>query len=125
MATSRFWRSRRAVATGVGLGLLAIYGVWNVAWLCQGRIPPSLLTGLTGLPAPTTGGTRSMVTLANGDVLGSLYYNPLALPIVGLLALTLFQVGRRGRVAPWVGRGWIVVLMVAWVVKLLSPPATW
>ena len=115
----------RAVATAVGLGLLAIYLVWNVYWLAQGRIPASLLTGLTGLPAPTTGGTRSMLALARGDLLGSLYYNPFALPIIGLTTVTLAQVIRRGRAAGWVGRGWIVLLAIAWITKLLRPTATW
>ncbi len=123
--SGRSWSPVRGVATVVGLGLLAVYVLWNVFWLAQGRIPPSLLTGLTGLPAPTTGGTRSMLALARGDVLGSLYYHPFAVPIVGLLAITLVQVIRRGRAAGWVGRGWIILLALAWIAKLLSPPATW
>ena len=125
MAASGRWFTIRTAATVFGLVMLAIYVAWNIVWLARGEVPPSLLTGLTGIPAPTTGGTRSIRALLGGDPLGSLYYNPMTAPILGMLALTLFQVCRRGRAAAWVGGGWAAVLSLAWVLKLLSPADTW
>jgi hypothetical protein len=109
----------------VGLSLLAAYIVWNVCWLAAGRIPASMLTGLTGLPAPTTGGTRSIAALLGGDLPKSLYYNPMTLPILGLLVLTVGQVWFKGRGDDWLVSAWTIALSVAWLVKLLSPPDTW
>lgn len=115
---------RRRAATGFGLGLLSVYLAWNGWFLVGGRVPPSLLTGLTGLPCPTTGGTRSFLALMHGDVARSLYFNPMTVPILALLVATAVTVCRR-REGQWLGRAWIAVLLVAWALKLVSPAATW
>ena len=85
-----------------------------------------MLTGLTGIPVPTTGGTRSMRALWQGDLIGSLYYNAFTLPIVGLTLFTLVHyLLRRGTNDRWLSRTWCILLAVAWLAKLLSPPETW
>src|SRR5437899_2379163 len=76
--------------------LLAAYLVWNVYWLTRGRIPPSLFLALTGLPAPTTGGTRSILRLLEGDWRESLRCHPLAVPIALLFLLSLGWLLGRG-----------------------------
>ena len=116
---------QRRWPTILGLSLLAMYASWNVYWHATGRIPPSILSGLTGIPSPTTGGTRSVLALMGGDLLTSLYYNPMTLPILGLLTFTIAQVALKRRGDSWLAYAWIVTLGVAWVIKLLSPSSTW
>ncbi len=84
-----------------------------------------MLTELTGLPSPTTGGTRSFLALLAGDVRLSLYYHPFTPPILGLLAVTIGQLLTQGRCANWMAKAWVLLLALGWIVKLASPPATW
>lgn len=116
---------KRRWPTMLGLSAVAVYLGWNAWWLSAGRIPPSMLTGATGIPSPTTGGTRSFLALLDGDLATSLYYNPMTIPILGLLAVTVGQVIFRGRGENWLVPAWLIVLSVAWIAKLMSPSATW
>ena len=116
---------RRRWPNVVGLSLLAVYISWNVYWLASGAVPPSMLTGLTGLPSPTTGGTRSVMALLDGDLARSLYFNPMTLPLIGLMAVTVGQIAVKRRGDDWLVTAWVVLLSVAWVIKLLSPSVTW
>ena len=116
---------RKIWPTYFGLFALATYLVWNVAWLISGNVPKSMLTGLTGIPCPTTGGTRSFIALASGNFQRSLYFNPMTIPIIGLFGITLGQWLRRGKAANWIPIAWIVVLAVAWFAKVMSPIETW
>ena len=51
----------------------------------------------------------------------SFYYNPMTIPIVGLLVVTVGQVVFKQRGENWLVRAWTTTLGIAWVVKLLSP----
>src|ERR1022692_3864522 len=57
-------RNMRKIVTqlerSTALGLFVVYCIWNAYWLLQWRLPPSLFSAITGLPCPTTGGTRSV-----------------------------------------------------------------
>lgn len=105
---------------------LAAYCLWNAYWLAQSRLAPSILTALTGLPCPTTGGHRGIVALARGDLLGSLCWNPFAIPIAAFFCTTvvfaLREIVRRRR--PYLGSGfaygWLFLLGIAWVCKLVE-----
>jgi hypothetical protein len=96
---------------------------WNGLWFAQGELAPSLLYALTGIPAPTTGCTRSLLALLDGNWLSSIQYNAMTLPICGMLALSVFQLGcqaSRGnpmRLSGRLARGWLAVLLIAWVLK--------
>jgi hypothetical protein len=109
----------------------AIYVFWNAMWLLQGSMAPSLFTAFTGLPCPTTGGTRAMHCLLAGDVAGSVLYNPFTLPILGLFAASLAWLlvrwarGRRAVLPTALAWSWLVLLGAAWVCKLLSPRSHW
>ncbi len=117
----------RVVATG----MLALYILWNLYWLAQARVPPSLFLGLTGLPAPTTGGTRSILRFLDGDWRGSLAFNAMTLPILALfvysvgLLLLRFVRHRRLRLPGWTTWAWLIVLTTAWVLKLTGSPEYW
>ena len=121
----------RQLLRAVGFGVAAVYGLWNVWWLAQGQVAPSLFTGLTGLPCPTTGGSRSFLALCNGNLIGSLHYNPMTLPILLLLLITLITLAGRAlrhkpiRLPMVFLHAWAALLMIAWIVKFASPSDTW
>jgi Protein of unknown function (DUF2752) len=67
---------------GIEFGI--IYGGIAALMLCAARFLPLLLLlpscafkGLTGIPCPTCGATRSVVYLARGEITASLVMNPL------------------------------------------------
>jgi hypothetical protein len=107
---------------------LIVYVAWNAFWLAQGEVPPALFLGLTGLPAPTTGGTRSLHALALGHWSESFRWNAMTLPLCGLLTLTgawlTRQALQRQRLSlpRWMAWSWFLVLSVAWVLKLADWP---
>ena len=84
-----------------------------------------LYTYLTGLPAPTTGCTRSVLWLLQGNWRESLCWHPLSMPILGLFILSLgwlddFSIPLLERLAASINRGLepllhpIVALLPGW-----------
>jgi hypothetical protein len=122
-----FLRVQRILATVLFVG----YVVWNGYWLCLGRVPPSLFLAVTGLPSPTTGGTRSVQQLWQGNWRESLKWHPLAVPIILLFLLSLGWLGwqaltrQRLRLPEWFLWAWGICLGISWVVKLLGDPQYW
>lgn len=108
----------------VAISMLVVYVSWQICWAGLGQIPPSLCLALTGWPAPTTGGTRSLLALLDGDWRLSLVHNAMSLPIAGMLILTLGWVlvqlrhVRRKSLPLLIVRAWIAVLSLAWIIKL-------
>lgn len=108
----------------VAVVALAGYSGWNVYWLARGQVPPSLWVAATGTPCPTTGGCRSLMALARADLVGSLYWNPMTVPLVAMLAGTAVFVIHdlaRARTPAFSDRyalGWILILGIAWAFKL-------
>lgn len=115
---------RPRVLRCLAFALLVVYLVWQVYWLSQGSLAPSLFQSVTGWPSATTGGTRSMLCLARGDWRGALYHNALALPLAILTLVSVaWPIGQSlSRQRPALPRSlviaWIVVLAAAWIVKL-------
>lgn len=107
-------------------GLFIFYLLWNVVWLLNGRPAPSMLLGLLGIPAPTTGMTRALVSLSEGDWRQSLLWNPLAVPLLLLfvttLAWSLLKPRPRQREMLYT---WLLLLGVAWCFKWALGPAYW
>jgi hypothetical protein len=131
----RHWQgASRAVLRAAAAALLVTWCGWQVIWLAQARLPPALFLAITGLPAPTTGGTRSLARLFRGDWSlarlfrgdwkGSVQYNAMAVPITLLFGLTvgwlLIQgLRRRGwRVPRFFLPAWLGLLGLAWAIKL-------
>jgi len=61
-----------------------IYGSIAILMLAAGRFLPILsfapdcvFRGLTGIPCPTCGSTRSLMHLSHGDILSAFFMNPL------------------------------------------------
>jgi hypothetical protein len=121
----------RSVLRATAIAFFAVYVAWNVYWLSHATVPPSLLKALTGLPAPTTGGTRSVRHILAGNWGESLRYNAMTLPI-GLLLVTSLAClgwqglrGRRLSLPTWMVWSWAAVLSIAWALKLCSDPRYW
>jgi len=110
---------------------LVAYVLWNGYWLAGGQVPPSMLRELVGWPVPSTGMTRSLVALLDGQWATSLYWNALTVPVLGLYLASLGTVGwllvhrRRLALPRWQGWAWGVLLIGAWIVKLVQGPASW
>jgi hypothetical protein len=113
------------------LGVASVYVGWNLFWLAQLHVPPSLFQALTRLPCPTTGCTRSILALLRGELGESLRYNALAVPICLLLAATTSQllgqalVRKRLALSSWMIWAWSILLPLAWLLKLAGNPGYW
>jgi hypothetical protein len=109
----------------------AAYLSWNIIWLASGRIPPSAIRALLGVPCPTTGCTRALLSLLRGHLQGSLLWNPFLVPILILLGLslqmlTLAALRKNELVLPkWMGGAWWSVLVMAWIAKFVLGRAYW
>jgi hypothetical protein len=133
------WGEARVTPQSMGLGnppwwaraSFEAYLAWNIAWLASGRIPPSALRALFGLPCPTTGCTRSFLSLIHGNLQASLLWNPFTIPILILLATSLgilFAAALRKKdllLPRWVGTAWLTVLLAAWFAKFVLGRAYW
>ena len=136
---SVMWREARVTLESVGLGgaplwaraSFAAYLGWNLAWLASGKIPPSVLRALLGLPCPTTGCTRSVIALLHGNLHASLLWNPFTISILILLAVSLqmlFLAALRKKeliLPKWMGAAWGSVLILAWLSKFVLGRAYW
>jgi hypothetical protein len=69
-----------------GIALSMLGAVWLLPVLSSA--PDCVFKGLTGIPCPTCGSTRSVVHLAHGDILSALAMNPLT--ALCLMAATVF-----------------------------------
>lgn len=125
------WRSALGFPGILGTIAFGLYVAWNVRWLVQGQIPPSILLGLTGLPAPTTGMTRSALAFVDGNWWTAFLWNPFTLPFCALLILTAVEIAwkyvkkRRLVMSKPLVVAWPSVLLVAWITKLAMGPQWW
>ena len=110
----------------LAVAMIAIYSVWQVYWLSRWEFPPALFLALTGLPAPTTGGIRSIVCLMHGDWIGSLHNNAMTIPMTVMAITCAFWAtgqayfGHQVRLPKGMGLAWAVVLTLAWSIKLIQ-----
>ena len=121
---NRMSQASRLVMRCSATSMLAVYVGWNLIHLYLLRIPSSLAVALAGIPCPTTGATRAIFALTDGDLIGSMHWNPFAIPICVLFAATACRLtvswmadGKTSLSSRWL-HGWLVLLAVAWVVQL-------
>jgi hypothetical protein len=71
-------RTSNQIEFGIIYGGIALL-MLGVGWLLPilSFAPDCVFKGLTGIPCPTCGSTRSVVHLAHGDILSALTMNPL------------------------------------------------
>jgi hypothetical protein len=115
------------------LGTLAFvfYLAWNIRWLAAGVVPPSILLGVFGIPAPTTGMTRSTLAMLDGNWDTAILWNPFTLPFCLVLAWTVIEVFanllRRQRLvlSKPLTVAWPAMLLAAWIAKFAIGPQWW
>lgn len=97
------WMRSHKVSLSVGAGMVALHG--GAYAFFAGRnpysttiFPPCPFLHITGWQCPGCGGTRSMFSLLNGDIITSLQMNPIVVAgyLSVILALVGVVVGRRG-----------------------------
>ena len=110
---------------------LSGYALWNLIFIVQGEIPPSLFKYVTKLPCPTSGGTRSLLHLLRGDIRESLLYNPFTIVYIALIMLSVFFIIRnlifrkKFLMPSWMLFAWLGLLGVSWIVKFILPAEYW
>jgi hypothetical protein len=115
----------------VALGAFALYLVWNAIWIAKGKIPPSVLTALAGIPCPTTGGTRSVVALFHGEWHQAFLYNPLTPIYLLLFAYSVaflsrqMLIGKRLALQRFTAWMWMASLTAGWVAKFALGQKYW
>ena len=115
----------------VSLSMFVFYLLWNALWIVSGRVPDSILRALTGLPCPTTGGIRCMLSLLNGEWLAAFLWNPFAPVYVALLVGSAAILGKqffsreRLVLSPLLARGWVFSLAAGWIAKFALGPKYW
>ena len=127
-------RTQDWLTSGVKVVALIAFGgyvAWNAAWLLCGHIPPSIFAYYTGLPCPTTGMTRSLLSLREGDWRSFFLFNPLTsvyLALTGISAVALVK--RRLQGEGWVlpaflAWSWLFALAVGWFLKVAIGKKYW
>jgi hypothetical protein len=121
----------RRIVRFAALGTFIFYLAWNVAWIAHGRIPPSILKAIGGVPCPTTGGCRSFVALCRGEFVQSFLYNPLMLVYLMLFCYSmgiLFRQwlhGKRLVLRPFIAWMWCASLLIGWAAKFALGKQYW
>src|SRR5262245_51419938 len=111
----------RGVLSVVVIVALVAYCAWWGYWLARGMLPMAPIKALVGLPAPSTGCMRSLDSLARGQIVDSLLWNPFCLPLTALFVLSIVWVAvrllqRERLVLPSCFLPlWVTVLALAWV----------
>ena len=130
-AHERVQQAWRLTLRTIFIAMLTIYVGWNLYWLAQLQIAPSLFQTLTGFPCPTTGCTRSFFALCRGDWQESLQFNALLIPICALMMASVLQLfgqivtRRRLALSQVLAILWGIVLPLAWILKLVGDPHYW
>ena len=90
-------RTSNQIEFGIIYGGIALL-MLGVGWLLPilSFAPDCVFKGLTGIPCPTCGSTRSVVHLARGDILSALTMNPLTtlclIAAIGYFIVSLMSV---------------------------------
>ena len=114
-------RLRLAVAVSGFLALLAVYGPVHI---------PCLFSAVTGIQCPACGITRSVASIARGDLAMSLAYHPAGIGIAGIALAALLIPAQTQLVYSATSRQWVALpltlrialgaslVVVAWIWNL-------
>lgn len=111
--------------------LLCLYFVWNLFFLVQKEVPPSIFKYFTGFPCATSGGIRSIKCLFNGEYKDFFYFNPFTCVFMGLFLISMWKlflcfIRKQSKSLPhWLGITWLITLGCAWIVKFILPSQYW
>jgi hypothetical protein len=125
------WKSAVRFPGILGSVAFALYLAWNIRWLTAGMIPPSILLGVFGIPAPTTGMIRSTMAFLHGDWNSAFLWNPFTLPFYFVLAWTALEISlrflRKQRlvISKPLTITWPAMLLAAWIAKFAIGPQWW
>jgi hypothetical protein len=125
----RSWANSRIKA--LALLCFAFYLFYNIFHIAHGRLPSSILKEITGLPCPTTGCTRSILSLLEGKIYESFLWNPLSIPFVVLLLISLVTLSRNwliendAKISKTLAYAWISSLSAAWIAKFIIGSSRW
>lgn len=92
---------RSSITSNLLIG--GVVGIWGLGalgayWVTQATGHPVIICPLrryTGIPCPTCGGTRALVSLATLNPLAALAFNPLV--TIGLVVVPIWAVRRKSR----------------------------
>ena len=107
------------------------YVAWNVAWFFHGLSPPSVFSYCTGLPCPTTGMTRSILSACRGNVQDFLLFNPFTLVYLALMGASALLVlgghikGKEIALPPAMAWSWMAALALGWLAKFAIGGRYW
>ena len=109
----------------IAIGIFFVYVAWNLYWLAQGRLAPSMLLGFTGIPAPTTGMTRSFMAFTRLDFALCLSYNPFTFPTIALIISSFivffkrYALGEKVLLNAFILWSWFLVLSASWIYQIV------
>lgn len=115
----------------IGIVAFGGYVLWNAAWLLYGHIPPSILVYCIGLPAPTTGMTRSLLSFFEGNWKDFLLFNPLTSIYIALMGISIAilvkqRIQRLPLVLPvFLAWSWLVAIVLGWLLKFAIGNKYW
>ncbi|MGL4854903.1 MAG: DUF2752 domain-containing protein [Lentisphaeria bacterium] len=100
------------------IGAFGFYLIWNLTFMFNRTIPPSICLGLFGFDAPTTGMTRSVCALKNLEIAKSFYLNPFTIPTILIYFYSLLMLFQRKNISVLAVRFWLIILSLAWIYRL-------
>jgi len=116
----------------VGWSFLILWVCWNVYWLSQGQLAPSPLMHFFGIAVSTTGMTRSVIAMSNGEWVESLLWNVFTVPLllIFFLSVSYVLIGWLKKkhlvcLPSWMAWSWVVILIAAQVSKWIIGPERW
>jgi len=116
----------------VGWGFFLLWIGWNIYWWSKGYLAPSPLMHFFNIPVSSTGMTRSLTAMANGQWKESLLWNVFTVPILIIFTLSIiylfwnFLKNKRLKCLPkWMAVSWLVILTAGQIAKFIIGPSRW
>lgn len=111
--------------------IFVFYVFWNLYWISNYSIPPSIFNYFTGLPCPTTGCTRSLNCLFNKEYKQFFLFNVCTVPYIVLIGLSFFSILSNYilfgmlKISNYLALSWWFTLSIGWFFKFLIGKNYW